>query len=158
MALNNLIMDSIKYPIKNIKALLIYLVLGLLVGIVAVLTGIGSISTGSFNFGSGVILGIVGIVIVVLIYLLILGFSLDVIKLGIKRSENGPEIDLQRQVGNGLKYLIVSIVYLIIPILIMVILGVVFQHWVVYLIGIILNKLINKWFSDNLFSQGHLFD
>ena len=138
MGIGEIVKDAIAYPTNNIKALLIYLVLGLLVGVVTVLTGISGFLTFSFNFGAGIILGIIGIVLVIAIYLLMLGFSLDIIKFGIKRSSDAPELDFKRQISNGLKYIIVGIVYLIIPTLFIVLSGMVFQKWIVYLIGIIL--------------------
>lgn len=39
MELGEIIKDAVKYPTSNIKALLLYLVLGLLIGVVEVLTG-----------------------------------------------------------------------------------------------------------------------
>jgi hypothetical protein len=137
MELGEIIKDAVKYPTSNIKALLLYLVLGLLIGVVEVLTGITSITKLSLNFDSGIVLGIIGVIIVIAIALLMLGFSLDVIKFAIKRSADAPEIDLARQISNGLKYIIISIVYMIIPIIIIVVLGAIFQHWIATILGLI---------------------
>lgn len=91
----------------------------------------------SLNFDSGIVLGIIGVIIVIAIALLMLGFSLDVIKFAIKRSADAPEINLARQISNGLKYIIISIVYMIIPIIIIVVLGAIFQHWIATILGLI---------------------
>lgn len=138
MNIGEIISDCISYPFQNIKALLIYLILGILVGVVAALTGLGSITTGTLNFDSGVLLGVIGLIIIIAINLLMLGFSLDIVKFGINRSSHAPEIDFARQVANGLKYIIVSIVYMIIPIIVIFVLSLIFQNWIVIVIGIIL--------------------
>ncbi len=138
MNISEIIKDGISYPVQNIKALLVYIILGFLIGVIAVFTGISGFVTGSINFGAGVALGIVGIVIVICIYLLMLGFSLDIIKLGIEKSPEAPRIDMGRQITNGVKYIVVSIVYLIIPILIVVVLGFIFKYWIAVVLGVIL--------------------
>ena len=110
------------------------MLLGLLVGLVAVLTGLGSVLSLSFKnlvFGVEVI---IGVIVIVCLYLLMLGFSLDIIKFGINRRANSPEIDFVRQISNGLKYLIVSIVYMIIPVLILTIGTTVVKNWIVLLL------------------------
>lgn len=138
MDLSEIIKDAITYPTKNITALVIYLVLGFLVGLVLVFTGIGSFATGSFSFGAGVVIGIVGIIVVICLYLLMSGFSLDVIKFAINRRDDAPSIDFGNQVSNGFKYLIVSFVYLIIPIIIGVVLGFFVNQWLGVIVGLIL--------------------
>lgn len=138
MNISEIIKEGISYPVQNIKALLVYIILGFLIGVITVFTGISGFVTGSINFGAGVALGIVGIVIVICIYLLMLGFSLDIIKLGIEKSPEAPGIDMGRQITNGVKYIVVSIVYLIIPILIVVVLGFIFKYWIAVVLGVIL--------------------
>lgn len=123
MNLTEIIKDAIAYPTKNIKALVIYLVLGFLVGLVAFLTGLGGFLTGSFNFAAGIVAGIIGIIVIICLMLLMLGFSLDIVKFGINKRKDSPGIELTRQISNGLKYIIVSIVYFIIPIIVTVILS-----------------------------------
>lgn len=137
MALVEIIKDAIMYPINNIKALVIYLLLGLLVGLVAVFTGLGGLYTGSFNLGAGLIVGFIGLLFIVCILLVALGFSLDIVKFGIDKRDDAPGIDLLRQMTNGLKYIIVTIVYLIIPIIITAILAY-FSQNLAMIVGLIL--------------------
>ena len=93
MNLGEIIKDAITYPTSHIKALPIYLVLAFLIGLVMVFTGIGSFVNGVFKFGSGLGVGIFGIVISVFLFLLMEGFSLDIIKFGINRSSDAPEVN-----------------------------------------------------------------
>ena len=123
MNLGAIIKDAITYPTSHIKALLIYLILAFLIGLVMVFTGIGGFVKGSFNFESSLGAGLFGIIVSVFLFLLMEGFSLDIVKFGIDRSSDAPEVNFARQISNGIKYFIVSIVYLIIPVILFIILG-----------------------------------
>ena len=138
MNLSEIIKDSISYPIHNIKSLLVYMVLGVLIGVVGVLSGISGIATGTINFGAGIVIGVIGIIVMLCIYFLMLGFSLDIIKMGISKSEDAPKVEFSRQIINGLKYIVVGIFYLIVPILIVVVASFIFKSWLVMVIGIVL--------------------
>ncbi|WP_458455621.1 DUF4013 domain-containing protein [Methanobrevibacter sp.] len=110
------------YPINNIKALLIYIVLSIIISVVLIITGVGVIgalgTSGAVSGGFGVV-GIIGIIVALLISLLIEGFMLDVVKIGINRGDDAPEIDFARQIINGIKYIILTVIYMIIPLLVM---------------------------------------
>lgn len=138
MKLGDIITDSIAYPIRNIKALLLYFALAIIIGIVAVLTGLGGFATGSINFGAGVFVGIIGIIVIICLLLLMLGFSLDIIKFGIDKKDDSPDIDFARQISHGLKYLVIGIVYLIIPFLIIIALSLIFNQLITAILGIII--------------------
>lgn len=139
MELGEILSDALGYPLKNIKALIIYLVLGIILGIAiagtlaAVMAGVAAKNPFA-TIGSGII----GIVVALILGFLISGYELDIVKLGIERRDNAPEIDFMRQFINGVKYLVVVVVYLIVPVIIGAILAVIFQHWLSMLISIIL--------------------
>lgn len=137
MELGEIIKDAIKYPTSNIKALVLYIVLGFVIGIIEVLTGTAGLTSGTVKFQSGPILGAIGIILVLCISFLMFGFSTDVIKFSIERRPDAPEIDFARQVMNGIKYIIVCVVYMIVPIIVMVILAVIFQSWLATILGLI---------------------
>lgn len=140
MEIGEIISDAIKYPINNMKALLIYIVLSIIMGLVLIFSGVGLIgasdATGLLSGGLGVI-GIIGIIIAFCIYLLIYGYMVDVIKFGINKDDAAPEIDIGRQVINGIKYIIVGLVYFIIPIIIFLLLSKI-NSTLALIIGIIL--------------------
>ena len=124
MEIGEIITDSLKYPINNIKALIIYIVLGIVAGLVLVLTGVGVGAGAIANSAAATgIVGIIGIIIFFLIYLLILGYELDVINFGIERRDDAPEIDFARQITNGIKWYITCFIYMLIPTIIMIILS-----------------------------------
>ena len=117
MEIGEIISDAAMYPINNVKALVIYGVLGIVAFLALIITGVGLIgageATGLLSGGLG-ILGIVGIIIAIAIFALIAGYMLDVIKIAINREDNAPEIDPVRQIINGIKLFILSVIYMII--------------------------------------------
>ena len=59
--------------------------------------------------------GFIGILVMIIGSLLISGYGLDIVKYGIERRDDGPGIDIVRQVLNAIKLIVVSFVYYIIP-------------------------------------------
>ena len=140
MEIGEILSDALIYPFHNIKALVIYVILGIILGIavggtvVAIIMGVAAKNVFAV-IGSGII----GIIIAFVIGFLITGYELDIIKYGIERNPSSPGIDFVRQFINGVKYFVVYIVYMIIPIIIGAILAVIFQHWLSGLITIIIS-------------------
>lgn len=139
MELGEILSDALVYPFQNIKALVIYVILGIILGIAISGTVVGiAAGTASKNIFALVGSGIIGIFISLVIGFVITGYQLDIIKYGIERSAAAPGIDFVRQFVNGVKYFVVNIVYMIIPIIIGAILAVIFQHWLSSIISFIL--------------------
>lgn len=139
MELGEILSDALVYPFQNIKALVIYVILGIILGIAISGTVVGiAAGTASKNIFALVGSGIIGIFISLVIGFVITGYQLDIIKYGIERSAAAPGIDFVRQFINGVKYFVVIIVYMIIPIIIGAILAVIFQHWLSSIISFIL--------------------
>ena len=139
MDISEIISDAITYPFNNIKALLLYVVLGIIAGLAIGTTLIGVITTSNLNntFAAGGI-GIIGTIISIIILLLISGYELDIIKYGINRDSGAPGIELGRQIVNAIKLIVLNIVYYIIPVIISFILGLFLRSWLTSIISIIL--------------------
>lgn len=116
MSLGEIITDSIKYPFSNITNFLI-------VGILVLLAGISNVfmTYGISNEALNVIGGIIGIIFA----LILSGYSLDIIKNAFNNSDEYPMIDLASNFVDGVKVLIINIVYFIVPIFITLILAVI---------------------------------
>jgi hypothetical protein len=140
MELGEIISDALVYPFHNIKAFVIYIILGVILGI-AVGGTVAAIIVGvqANNVLAVVGSGIIGIVIALLLGFMIAGYELDIMKYGIERDPGSPGIDFFRQFINGVKFLVVYLVYMIIPIIISAILAVIFQHWLSGLISAIVS-------------------
>ncbi|WP_298499776.1 DUF4013 domain-containing protein [uncultured Methanobrevibacter sp.] len=139
MELGEIFSDALMYPLQNIKALIIYVILGIILGIATAGTvGAISASVALNNVLAALGSGIIGIIIAVLLGFMIYGYELDIVKYGINREDRGPEIDFIRQFINGVKLFVVYIVYFLIPIIIGAILAIFFQHWLSGLITAIL--------------------
>ena len=141
MGVGDIIGDAIAYPFSNIKALVLYAVLGIIAGIIggaSVLSIAASFSSkglAGFAFGG---LSVVGIIVFILILFLIEGYGLDIIKYGIERRNDSPGIDIGRQIANAFKLIVVAIVYYIVPAIIIFILGLFLRDWILLIISIIL--------------------
>lgn len=137
MEIMEIITESLRYPINNIKALVIYVVLCIVAFFALIITGVGIgivATTDSVALAGG--LGIIGIIIAFAVLLLIAGYILDVIKIAINREDGAPEIDPVRQIINGAKLVVVSFVYMIIPIILMAILAAINKYLAI--VGIII--------------------
>lgn len=139
MDIGDIISDALVYPFQNIKALVIYVILGIIAGIAAGGTIMGMAVTASYeNFAGTGITAIIGFVILIAISLLISGYTLDIVKFGIQRRADSPGIDLGRQIVNAIKLIIVGIVYFIIPVIISFVLGLFLRDWILTIIVLIL--------------------
>ena len=141
MGVGNIIGDALAYPFNNIKALVLYVVLAIIAAIIggaAVLSLMVSFSSKGlvgYTFGG---LTIVGIIVFILVLFLIEGYGLDIIKFGIERRSDSPGIDFGRQVANAAKLIVVSIVYYVVPAIIIFVLGLFLRDWILLIISLIL--------------------
>lgn len=141
MGIGDIIGDAIAYPFSNLKALVLYAILGIIAGIIggaaliSIAASFSSKGIAGFAFSG---LSIVGIIVLILVIFLIEGYALDIIKFGIERRTDSPGIDFGRQVSNAIKLIIVSVVYYIIPAIIIFVLGLFLRDWILTIISIIL--------------------
>lgn len=138
MELGEIISDALAYPLKNIKALAIYAILGIILGIVAGSSLVAVfLSASSKNVLATIGSSVLAFVVTLVLGFFITGYQLDIIKYGIERREDGPGVDFVRQFINGIKLFVVNFVYMIIPIIISVIVGMIFQNWLTSVITFI---------------------
>ena len=116
MELSEIIKDALVYPLNNVKSLILFVIIGAITGILggASLIAMASQVSGNHYVAAGGF-GFIGILVLIIGTLLISGYGLDIVKYGIERREDGPGIDIVRQVLNAIKVIIVSFVYYIIP-------------------------------------------
>lgn len=141
MNAGDIIGDALSYPLHNVKALVLYIVLGIIAAIIGgttILSFAGAAATtGLSGFAlNGV--GIIGIIVFILVLFLIQGYALDIVKFGIERRADSPEIDFGRQVSNAVKLIIVDLVYYIVPVIIVFVLGLFLRDWILTIISLIL--------------------
>ncbi|WP_458402608.1 DUF4013 domain-containing protein [Methanobrevibacter sp.] len=105
----DIISDSIRYPFSDITKFLI-------VAVIALLAGLSSLSEplGINNFFLVMIFAIISIIF----SLILSGYGLDVIRNGIVGSDEIPAVDFMKNLIDGIKVLIISLVYFLIPIII----------------------------------------
>ncbi|WP_296887062.1 DUF4013 domain-containing protein [uncultured Methanobrevibacter sp.] len=139
MDLGEIIKDSLAYPINNIKSLIVYGILGIIVGIVVGSSFLGMVV--SINGGKVVetlASGFIGFVVALFVGFVVSGYQLDIVKFGIDRRNDGPSFDVMRQFFNGVKVFVVSLIYYVIPLIIVAILGLFLKNWIMTIITFIL--------------------
>ena len=105
MEIFEILKDSVKYPFADIKMLLIIGVI-LLAG--SILESIGA------YIDNGIVV-ILGMIASLVLSILVMGYSLDIFKFAIGQDVAVPELDIEGNLKDGVKLLIVSIIYYIIP-------------------------------------------
>ena len=141
MGISEILGDALAYPFHNIKALVLYIVLGIIAGLLGGTTIVDfAVAFSTKGVGGAALagLGIVGVIVFVLVLFLIEGYALDIIKYGIERRSDGPGIDVARQISNAIKLFVVSIVYYVVPAIITLILSLFLRDWLIAVIGVIL--------------------
>lgn len=115
MNIIEILKKSILYPTTDIKKYLLF-------GVLVVLANL-SIFTGPIYKSGLPIIGIIISLVAFVFYLLISGFDISVIKEGINRTNEIPGIDFAKQVGNGIKSIILAVIFFIIPLIISIVLA-----------------------------------
>lgn len=141
MEIREIIKDSIFYPTKSIKSSWIFMILALFVGIIAVMPFNVEISVG--NMGTAIKVGLMVLIFLfsLVLFLLTQGYSLDILKESILRSDETPKFNVSRQLSNSRKILIVNVVYFILPSIVSFFLGVILQLWIVPILGVIISMI-----------------
>jgi hypothetical protein len=112
MNLREIIMDAIKYPISDTRKFLIFCVLIILMSLSTILP--------SYGLKDGTVTTILSLVTLIVSFI-VLGYSVDVIKAGAEGEETLPDFDYVKQFVNGIKAMILDIIYFIIPAVIVLI-------------------------------------
>ena len=114
MSLGEILSDAIRYPFSDITKFL-------MVGVLALLAGIANLiyPNGTDNTIMMVLLTLIGVIFGVILS----GFCLDVIRKGIHHSNEIPSINPAENLIDGIKVIIIEIVYYIIPLIIAAVLG-----------------------------------
>ena len=112
MNLREIILDAIKYPISDTRKFLIFCVLIILMSLSTILP--------SYGLKDGTVTTILSLVTLIVSFI-VLGYSVDVIKAAAEGEETLPDFDYVKQFVNGIKAMILDIIYFIIPAVIVLI-------------------------------------
>lgn len=109
MSLGDILSKSLSYPLSDLKNFLI-------VGIFTMLASLATVCDAIFGPNSGI--SFVGAIIGIIFALIIAGYSITVIKKAMNRSNEIPSFDFVNNFVDGIKVLVIAIVYLFIPLII----------------------------------------
>lgn len=106
MNLKEIITDAVKYPLIDTQKFLIFCALTIIMSLSTILP-----SYGFKNDTASIVLTVVSLIVSVII----LGYSVEVIKGGTEMKDTLPDFDYVKQFVIGIKALILNIIYFIIP-------------------------------------------
>jgi hypothetical protein len=129
MEIMEIIKDAITYPAEDLAKLAVYIVLS----VVSVMLGVIGILLIALGASSQILWAIIGILVFIAALLLgfiTTGYIVSIIKSGIDHELSPPPFNWKGNLITGIKYVLLNIVYFIIPGIIVLILG-----WVTNLFG-----------------------
>ena len=115
MEFGEIFSNALKYPISDYKRLLILGVICLVINIPVVLTQFNYVNASLF---------LVWTLVAIILGLLILGYSLSIMKKGIDLEDEIPDIDFTKNLVDGIKSFVVTFIYYLIPTIIVSIIGI----------------------------------
>ena len=119
MEINDIINDAYRFPANNFKAIAIYIVLS----VVAFILFLGGLFSLILVGNNSAYLILTAILFMLCVGLIMAGFQIDLIKTGIDLEDIAPDFDFKNDFVRGIKNIIVSIVYYIIPAIITLIIA-----------------------------------
>lgn len=130
MEIMEIIKNSIVYPSNDLAKLAIYIVLTF---VIAILAGLSSVLF-AVGLSENILLAIIGIILficAIIVAFILSGYIVSIIKSGIEHDEAVPAFEWKGNMITGIKYVVVTIVYFIIPAAITLIVG-----WATNLFGL----------------------
>ena len=115
------------------------MILGILVGMISVVALNLEMFEGTLNTGVKIGLMIIVLLLSLLMFFLTQGYSLDILKQSIQKSDETPGFNISRQLSNSKKILVVNVVYFILPSLLSFFLGLILQLWIVPFLGVLIS-------------------
>ena len=112
MNLREIIMDAIKFPISDTRKFLIFCALIIIMSLSTVLPSYGVKDS---------TLSLILTLVTLIVAIIVLGYCVEVIKSGADGDDTLPDFDYVKQFVNGIKALILDIIYFIIPAIITII-------------------------------------
>lgn len=121
MEIKEIITEAFEFPLKNLGRFSIYIVLSVLAGSFTFSGLISSLM--GYNNPVNLLMGIISIIISLLIGFVLSGYSISIIKSGIKHEKEVPMFEWKENFYTGINNFIVTIVYIMIPTIIVLIIG-----------------------------------
>lgn len=120
MEIMEIIEDAFKFPSKDWAKLAIYIVLAVISGILIAI-GVVMLALGLMESVAVAVIGAIILILALLVIFIVSGYQISIIKAGIEHAESAPEFDWKGNLITGVKYIILNIVYFIIPAIIVLI-------------------------------------
>lgn len=142
MEIIDIIKESLIFPSNDLAKVAIYIVLTFVTGILAVL-GLFLLAVGIVDSVVYAVIGAILFIVALIVGFIIGGYQISIIKSGIDGDEKAPEFIWKENLITGIKYLVVDIVYFIIPAIIVLIVA-----WATNLFGLAGNVFTKMMYAS----------
>ena len=122
MEIIDIIKESFVYPSNDLAKLAIYIAFTF-VSTILIFLGILLLGMGLTQSAIYAVIGIILFIGAIVVAFILSGYLISIVKSGINHDENLPEFQWKENLITGVKYLVVNIVYFIIPAIIVLIVG-----------------------------------
>lgn len=122
MEITEIIKEAFIFPSNDLAKLAVYIALGFVTAILTIL-GIVFFAIGLSDSIIFAFIGVILFIAALAVGFILSGYQLSIIKSGIDRDENVPSFQWKENLITGIKYLVVCIVYFIIPAIVVLIVG-----------------------------------
>lgn len=122
MEIVDIIKEAFVYPSNDLAKLAIYIALSFVIGIVSIL-GLVLFGLGLSENAVYAVFGVILFIGALVVSFILSGYLISIVKSGIDGDEGLPEFQWRENLITGVKYLVVTIVYFIIPAIIVLIIG-----------------------------------
>ena len=129
MEIIDIIKESFVYPSNDLAKLAIYIALTF-VSTILVFLGILLLGMGLTQSAIYAVIGIILFIGAIVVAFILSGYLISIVKSGINHDENLPEFQWKENLITGVKYLVVNIVYFIIPAIIVLIVVVFVRNFI----------------------------
>ncbi len=122
MDIIEIIKEGFVFPSTDLTKLAIYIALSI-VAVVLIFLGFAVMGLGIIDNALFTVLGIIVIIFGIIVGFILSGYLVSIVKSGIDQTDSAPEFNWKGNLITGIKYLVMCIVYYIIPAIIVLIVG-----------------------------------
>lgn len=122
MEIMEIIRESMIFPSNDLAKLGVYIALAVVAGLLASF-GLVFLGVGFAGNSLWIFMGFLLLAASLVVGFIIMGYQISIIKSGIEHEENAPQFNWKGNLITGVKYLVVNIVYFIIPAIVVLIVG-----------------------------------
>ena len=122
MEITEIIKESFVFPSKDLGKVVIYIILAIIAALVGA-AGLVLFMVGLSGEPVFTLLGLIVFILGLVVAFIVSGYYISIVKSGIEHAEKPPAFSWKENLVTGIKYVVVSIVYFIVPAIVVLVVG-----------------------------------